>query len=146
MTDNVNTDYTESAPPFQQKGGQQPANFYSFGPEQEQTIRNIRTTTLEFPVHFCNMERNSDLEATLRHVFEKAIDRGFSLTGPGGKVGIKITHPGQDPNMVSPYAPFSTREQLTIDKIMNKFVAVLQSNEEFKMDDELRVYISAYRP
>jgi hypothetical protein len=126
-----------------QYGGQHPTDFYSFGPEREQEFRRFRMTGLSFPIQFNNMVNNTDLEWTLRDALGKAIQKGFRICAEGGNVGMRISYPGQDLTKKALLVPFCKKEQLTVDKIFNQLQNVLQSNEQFLLDDELTVEIAA---
>ena len=122
-----------------QEGGQlekeeDPADFYSFGDEEQQYVRQFKTVAVSFTINFNNMENNSDTEGTLRDAIDKAIDKGFELGGDEAKVGVQISHPGQDPTKGPLLVKFCYKDQLTTDKVFNELEKTLQSNSSWIID------------
>jgi hypothetical protein len=75
-----------------------------------------------------------DVQAFVRQAVQSLIDRCLKDLGPRDTVGLEIKHPGLTKTILVPFGP---RSELSADTIAQKIEDVMQSNQDFSLDDRM---------
>ena len=70
----------------------------------------------------------------VQQAFGAILERCLVGVGPSARVGLEIRHPGLNTTF---YVPFGRRDQLNADTIAQKIEDVLNSDNDFSLDEQM---------
>ena len=111
-----------------------PSDFYSIEKISERTIEKFKTSATYYKIAVKDMEVRelSNIVKTLKQLFQSIINNITSEVLPADFVRISIDNPQLDFPIV---LPFIRRTALTVDRLLSEIERVLQSYEQFVLDE-----------
>ena len=161
---NVETTYDNSQPEgdddnerwrlADQKGGADEVETEEEGPvnidhhleiseEYQIESKRLKTSATQFRVNFRNLDSISDILELVRAAFQRLLDQTFQQGDPTDRIGIEIRHPGLHHRPI--FIPFLSQKQLSVEKLLRIIERTLQSNDDFRLDDEVTIIITRIR-
>ncbi|XP_053397354.1 uncharacterized protein LOC128556395 [Mercenaria mercenaria] len=111
-----------------------PRDFYAISKMKEQCIPKFRTTASAYKFTFQDTEVTEDVLSTLRKLFSANFEDLTRESKPKDLVRLTVQTPSLDYPIVIPFLPIT---QLKTDRFMAELERVLQSNEDFAIDETL---------
>lgn len=117
-----------------------PEDFYDINLVRESTIEKFNTTAAYYKVTFkdMNIQDLSNILKALKLLFHSIIDKISSSVGSSDLVRVSIDNPELDFPIT---LPFMKRSALTVDRLLSEIERVLQSYEQFVLDETLGIEI-----
>ncbi|MEW8544218.1 MAG: hypothetical protein AB2693_11855, partial [Candidatus Thiodiazotropha sp.] len=116
-----------------------PRRFYALSKIKEQRIEKFRTTASTYKVTFKDIEVVEDILPALRRLFTSI----FQELTKGAKTNDLVRITVESPSLDYPISiPFLKIPELTADRFMSELERVLQSNEDFTIDESLVIEVT----
>ena len=127
--------------PVQISRGQDDERPFNIGSVTQVNIKKFRTTGMNYRVRFTNAFADleiSSLHDRLHEVFQQILDETIGGVSPQDQVRL-ILHSTQLEYPIT--FPFMTPHRLTTERILAEFQRVIQSNQEFRLNDTVDVNV-----
>jgi len=111
-----------------------PSQFYEIRKIKEQRMNKFRATSTSYKVTFKDIEVTEDVLSTLKKLFKAIIVELTKTSKTDDLVRLTVQTPSLDYPIV---IPFMKVIELTVDRFMSEIERVLQSNEDFVIDESL---------
>ena len=102
----------------------------------------MKTTGTAFNVDFKDMQNVDDANALLIKAFGEVIQKAFTDGQASGEdlVGVELKHPSMTRGPI--YVPWTNKEKLSSEKILNTVEQIHQSNQDVSFDGRMQVKIT----
>jgi len=111
-----------------------PRQFYIINKVKEQRMEKFKTTQSTYRVTFRDIEVTDDIVAAIRTLFSAVLEDLVRGGSPTDLIRMAVHSSSLDFPIVIPFGPVPT---LTADRFMSEIERVLQSNEDFVIDESL---------
>ena len=118
-----------------------PRQFYVMTKLKEQKMEKFRTTASTYRVKFRNIDVGdvTDILNTLKRMFAAVLEDMTSHAKTGDLIRMTVQSPTLDFPIV---VPFLRLQEVTVDRFLSEVERVLQSNEDFMIDEGLEIDIT----
>ena len=111
-----------------------PQDFFTIQKIKEQRMEKFKTTASTYKVNFKDIEITEDIMNTLKKLFQAIFQRLTKDAKSDDLVRLTVQSPSLDYPIV---IPFLRLPQLSVDRFLAEIERVLQSNEDFVIDESL---------
>lgn len=123
-----------------QKVANDPSKYYDIEKNGERKIEKFRTTALYYKVNIKEIEVEGlqHILKTLKHIFQSILDTITETIPDTDSVRMSIDNPELDFPIT---LKFMRRSELTVERILSEIERVLQSFQQFVVDETFRIDI-----
>lgn len=109
---------------------------YVISKEFNQRLKKLRHDARAFIVEFKDLEQCDNPSDVVRRCVIELLAKAFEGVKPGTTVGLRFDHPGLTKGPL--ILPMLTADQYDVDNVMRAIELVLQSAEDFELDNRFR--------